>query len=94
VHTKWIVFKNKMREYREDLERLENEGGKTMPTLRKQASCESDGFIFTYLGNNKIRVNQSGGTHNIVEIFETVDMDTMQDFESEISFWLYRANAI
>lgn len=65
-----------------------------MTTLRKNVTKESNGYMFTYLGNCKVRVNQVGGTHNIVEIFETSEMDTEQDFEQEISFWLYRANAI
>jgi len=65
-----------------------------MPTLRKSVTRESNGYIFTYLGNSKVRVNQSGGTQNIVEIFETSEMDTEQDFEQEISFWLYRAKAL
>jgi len=77
-----------------EIERLENEGGKTMPTLRKDVSRISDGYIFTYLGNNRVRVEQSGGTQNLVEIFETVDMDTELDFEQEIAFWLYRAGAL
>lgn len=77
-----------------ELERLENEGGKHMPTLRKLTSRISDGFIFTYLGGNKIKVEQSGGTQNLIEIFESADMDTEVDFEEEIAFWLYRANAI
>lgn len=77
-----------------ELERLENEGGKHMPTLRKSVTRESNGYFFTYLGNCKVRVNQVGGTQNLVEIFETNEMDTEQDFEKEISFWLYRANAI
>lgn len=77
-----------------EIERLENEGGKSMPTLRKHVTRESDGFLFTYLGSSKIKVQQLGGTHNTVEIFESGHMDTEQDFETEVSFWLYRAKAI
>lgn len=95
-HTKWSVVKAKMQEYRTDIERLENEGGRIiMPTLRKNTERESDGFLFNYVGNNRISVHQIGGTHNLVEIFEAGKvMDTEQDFETEIAFWLYRANAI
>lgn len=92
---KWSNVKARLKEYRNDIERLENEGGKIMPTLRRLTTRISDGYIFTYLGNNLIRVDQSGGTFNTIETFEAGRvLDTEQDFETEISFWLYNVQAI
>lgn len=78
-----------------ELERFENEGG-PMALLRKNTEIFTNGLRFVYnpREDTTIDIYNAEGTLNYIDSFKSIPLDTQQDFEVEVAFWLKENNVI
>lgn len=62
-----------------------------MASLKNGKEIYSNGLRFTYFATKtyaEICVWSATGTHNFIDSW-TVEINTVQDFEIQVAFWLY-----
>lgn len=67
-----------------------------MTYLRKNAEIFTNGLRFVYnpREDSTIDVYNAESTLNYIDSFKSIPLDTQQDFEVEVSFWLLENNVI
>lgn len=69
-----------------------------MATLKHGKVIFSDGLQFKFVRDpgesGRVLVFNAEGTHNKIDSYPIDTLDTQQDFEMEVSFWLYNNGAI